>query len=220
MKVAPLGLALVSFLSAVAFAQQPSADAPRKNIEVIGELTHAIDGKKAKVGDKVTLRLVRSVGANGRVIVPYKKGKVIGHISQVQPATKENPHSVVAIEFDKIEVKGGSDLPITATIVAMTPPDHRMLRQPSVVPTSGDDPMARAAGPMADANGRTVGPPPAPLTQPAPRAKASDAQSSEVEGVDFEPNSATHVTVITASKKRLLIEDGTRIILAAQSPAL
>jgi hypothetical protein len=220
MKVPTLALVLVSFLSAVAIAQQPASDASQKNIMVVGELTHAIDVKKAKVGDKVTLRLVHNVGANGKVVVPYKKGKVIGHISQVQPPSKENPQSMVAIEFDKIEIKGGSDLPITATIRAMTPPDHHMIRHSSGIPTSGDDSIARAAGPMVDSNGRTVNPPPAPLTQPGPRAAASNDRSSEIDGVDFESNPATHTTVITASKKSLWIEDGTRITLAAQSPAL
>jgi len=125
-------------------AQQPSSDAPRQHV-ISGELTHAIDAKKAKVGDNVTLRLVNHIYSNGKIIVPYTKGKVIGHISEVRPATKENPESMVAIEFDRIEVKGGGDLPITATIQSMTPPDHHMIRHSSGIPTSGDDPMARAA---------------------------------------------------------------------------
>src|SRR5215475_11314745 len=93
-------LLLVTALSAVLPAQQPSSDAPEKRIRVRGELTHAIDAKKAKVGDTVTLRLVDDVGGGGKVIVPYRKGKVIGHISQVQPPTKESPQSMVAIQFD------------------------------------------------------------------------------------------------------------------------
>ena len=220
MKGSFLILILVSLLSRIAVAQQPASDPPEKNIMVIGELTHAIDVKKARVGDKVTLRLVHNVGASGKVIVPYKKGKVIGYIRQVQAPTKENPQSMVAIEFDKIEVKGGSDLPIMATIRSMTPPDHHMIRQPSVIPTSGDNPQTRAAGPMVDSYGRTVSPPPAPLTQPGPRPRADDVRASDIEGVGLEANSTTHVTVITSNKKSLWIEDGTRITLAAQSPAL
>jgi hypothetical protein len=41
-------------------AQQPSSDAPRQHL-LTGELAHAIDAKKAKVGDKVTLRLVEEI---------------------------------------------------------------------------------------------------------------------------------------------------------------
>jgi len=199
-------------------AQQPSSDAPRHHV-ISGELTHAIDAKKAKVGDKVTLRLVNHIYSNGKIIVPYTKGKVIGHISEVRPATKENPESMVAIEFDRIEVKGGGDLPITATIQSMTPPDHHMIRHSSGIPTSGDDPMARAAGPMVDSNGQQVLPLPAPLSQPGPRAAASDEKPSGIDDVRFEASPAAHTTVITSSKKSLWIESDTKIKLAASTTA-
>jgi hypothetical protein len=220
MRSSCLALLLLPALASGQAAPQPSSDAPQKNIMVIGELTHAIDVKKAKVGDQITLRLVHNVGSNGRIVVPYKKGTVIGHISQVQPPSRENPESMVAIEFDRIQVKGGSDLPITATIRSMIPPDHRMIRHSTGIPTSGDDPVSRAAGPMVDANNRPVSPPPAPLTQPGPRAAASEGTFSGMDGVEVAPNSATHSTVITSSKKSLWIEADTRITLAANSPAL
>jgi hypothetical protein len=199
-------------------AQQPSSDAPRQHI-ISGELTHAIDAKKAKVGDKVTLRLVDNILSNGKIIVPYRNGKVIGHITEVRPATKENPQSMVAIEFDRIEAKGGTALPITAVIQSMTPPDHHMIRSSSGIPTSGDDPAARAAGPMVDSNGHQVLPPPAPLSQPGPHAAASDWKSSGSDDMQFEASLATHTTVITSGKKSLYVESDTRIRLAASSTA-
>jgi hypothetical protein len=148
-----LALMLLPILGNGLAAQQPSSDAPRQHI-VTGELTHAIDAKKAKVGDKVTLRLVDHIYSNGKIIVPYRNGKVIGHITEVRPPTKENTESMVALEFDRIEVKHGTDLPIAAVIQSMTPPDHHMIRSSGGgIPTSGDDPAARAAGPMVDSNG-------------------------------------------------------------------
>jgi len=185
----------------------------------MGELTHAIDAKKAKVGDKITLRLVHNVDRNGKIIVPYSKGKVIGHISKVQPPTKENAQSMVAIEFDKIEVKGGSDLPIAATIRTINPPDHRMIHHDSSIPTSGDNPAARASGPMVDSRGMPVLPPPAPLTQPGPRPAGRDDKAPGTENVQLEPDPATHTTVITSSKKNLWIESNTLIGLTVSSTA-
>src|SRR5579864_8404553 len=91
-----LALMLLPILGSGLAVQQSSSDAPREDI-ISGELTHAIDAKKAKVGDKVTLRLVNHIYSNGKIIVPYTKGKVIGHLSEVRPATKENPESMVAI---------------------------------------------------------------------------------------------------------------------------
>jgi hypothetical protein len=172
-----LALILLPILGAGLAAQQPPSDAPRAHI-ITGELTHAIDAKKAKVGGKVTLRLVDHIYSNGRIIVPYRNGKVIGHITHVRPPTKENPQSMVAIEFDRIEVKGGTALPITAVIQSMTPPDHHMLNHPSGIPTSGDNAAAQAAGPMVEFNGRAVLPDPVPLTQPGPRAAARDEKLS------------------------------------------
>ena len=225
MKGPSFALVLLSFLSTLVFAQQPSSDAPQKtsdasqkNVMVIGELAHAIDVKKAKVGDQITLRLTYNVGIDGRVVVPRNKGKVIGHISQVQPPTKDNPQSLVAIEFDRVEVKGGNDLPITATILSMTPPDHRMIRQSPSIPTSGDDPAARA-NPAVDSRGQPI-PPHVPLTEPGPRVAASNDRFSAGEGLELARNPATHTTVVSSSKKSLWIEDGTRITLVAQSPAL
>lgn len=219
MRTCRLALMLLSLLGYGLTAQQPSSEAPRDHV-ISGELAHAIDAKKAKVGDKVILRLVDSVSSNGKIIVPYRKGKVIGHISKVQPPTKENPQSMVAIEFDKIEVKGGSDLPIVATIRTMIPPDHHMLNHPGGIPTSGDDPVARAAGPMVDSNGRTVLPDHAPLTQRGPRAAANDENNySGIDGIRLEPNPETHSTVISSSRKSLYVESDTRIRLSASSTA-
>ena len=171
------------------------------------------------MGDKVTLRLVNNVMSNGKIIVPYRKGKVVGHISEVRPPTKQNAQSMVAIEFDKIEVKGGGDLSIAATIESMTPPDHHMIRHPNGIPTSGDNPSERAAGPMVDSNGHPVLPLPAPLSQPGPHAAASDDKSSGMDDVLLERNPETHTTAITSSKKSLWIESDTRMRLSASSTA-
>lgn len=219
MKIYHLALMLLPILGPGLAAQQPSSDEPREHI-ISGELTHAIDAKKAKVGDKVTLRLVNHIYSNGKIIVPYTKGKVIGHISQVQPPTKENPQSMVAIEFDRVEAKGGPDLPITAVIQSMTPPDHHMVRDSGgSIPTSGDNPVARASGPMVDSNGRPVLPDPVPLSRPGPRVAASGGKTSGSDDMQFEANPATHTTVITSGRKSLYVESDTRIRLAASSTA-
>jgi len=124
---------------------------------------------------------------------------------------------MVAIEFDRIEAKGGTDLPITAVIESMPPPGHYMLRGSGGIPASSDDPVARAGGPMVDSNGHQVLPAPVPLSRPGPRAAASDGKASGSDDMQFEPNLATHTTVITSNKKSLWIESDTRIRLAASS---
>jgi hypothetical protein len=213
-----LALLLVSTLSALSTAQQSSSAEIQKEILVVGELTHAIDGKKANVGDTVTLHLVNVFGGSGALLVPDKKGKVIGHISEVHRPSKENPQSMVAIRFDRIEVKDAGDLPINGTIRSMVAPRHMKLPD-SGIPTSGDNSMGRASGPFVDSYGRPVRPPPVPLSQPGPRAAASNDQSSGIEGMAFRAYLKTQTTVITTDKKHLLIENGTEITLVASSRA-
>jgi hypothetical protein len=219
MKIHRLALILLPVMGLSLAAQQPASDELKKDVYVIGELTHAIDTRKAKVGDIVALRLMHNVDRNGKIIVPYSKGTVIGHISKAQRATKENPQSMVAIEFDRIEAKGGTALPITAVIQSMTPPNNRVIHHDSSIPTSGDNPMARAAGPMVDSNGRQVLPTPPPLTRPGPRAAASDERPSGSHDMHFEANAAIDTTVITSSKEHLRIERNTLIGLTVSSTA-
>lgn len=203
-------------------AQQSADEIPKGATLVTGELVHAIDAKKAKTGDKITLRLVNNVVRDGKIIVPYTKGTVVGYISAVQSPTKEDHQCMVTIEFEKIVVKGKDDLPIEATVWSMVPPDHHMIRHSGgSVPTSGDNAQARAAGPMTDSNGSAVIPAHAPVSQAGPRTRASmNDRPSGMEGVRIEADPATHTTVITSNNKSSLwIEDNTRIKLIVSTTA-
>jgi hypothetical protein len=215
-------LAFVGILCAGLAAQQASIGATEDKMVVMSKLAHTIDIKKAKVGDKISLQMMDNIRRRDGKIIPYGKCSVVGHISAVQAPTKENPQSMIAIEFDRIKMKGEDDLPITATIFGMEPAYRHFapnLDSRNSVPTSGDDPQMRAAPPMVDSNGRAVIPSHAPLNGngPVPRVNM-EKQPSRIENLEIEADEANWTTTITSnSKERLLIEDNTIIKLIVRT---
>ena len=57
---------------------------------VDAQLVQNLDVKKAKVGDQVLLKVVRSVKQNGQTIIP-KGANLVGRVTEVQQRTKETP---------------------------------------------------------------------------------------------------------------------------------
>jgi hypothetical protein len=85
------------------------------------ELTKSIDAKKVKVGDEVMAQVAQDMKANGEVIVP-KGTKIVGHVTEAQPRSKEQKESEIGIAFDHAVMKNGSDLPIPLSIQAIIAP--------------------------------------------------------------------------------------------------
>ena len=51
-----------------------------------------------------------------------KGTRLVGHLTQVQAHSKDSPDSVMAIVFDRAELKGGASLAIYSEIRSLTPP--------------------------------------------------------------------------------------------------
>jgi hypothetical protein len=107
-------------------SEQPSAEqaslrlTPGSIIPV--QLTKTIDAKKAKAGDQVEANVTQDLTTqNGAVVVP-KDTKVLGHVTEAQARTKEQPESRVGIAFDHAVVKGKGDVPLPMSIQAIIAP--------------------------------------------------------------------------------------------------
>ncbi len=96
------------------------------------ELTKPLDARKAKPGDQVTAKLTQDVKANGKVVL-HKGSKLIGHVTEAQPRSKEQKESRLGIVFDTAELKGGQEAQINAVLQALAPPVR------SAAAVSGDD---------------------------------------------------------------------------------
>ena len=86
------------------------------------ELTKGIDAKKVKTGDPVEAKVTMDLKTNsGEVLVP-KDTKVMGHVTEAQPRSKEQKESQVGIAFDHAVMKSGSNMQLPLSIQAVISP--------------------------------------------------------------------------------------------------
>jgi hypothetical protein len=114
---------------------------------VVGaELSKGIDAKKAKVGQEVVAKsLIDLRDPNGNIVIP-RGAKLVGHVTQVKAASKQDPQSSLGLLFDKAQPKHGQEVGMHAAIQALTGPP------PSpVTPAESGPPSASAGGPMGGA---------------------------------------------------------------------
>jgi hypothetical protein len=86
------------------------------------QLTKSIDAKKVKSGDEVEAKVTQDLKTgNGEVVVP-KDTKVVGHVTEAQPRSKEQKESEVGIAFDHAVTMNGTDVPLPMSIEAIIAP--------------------------------------------------------------------------------------------------
>jgi hypothetical protein len=99
--------------------QNPNALASGTIISV--DLTKSLDARKAKTGDTIECKLPADVLAHGKIVIP-RDSKIIGHITDVKAHSKDSKESKVAIAFDRIVMKKGSEMPIQVAVQAVGRP--------------------------------------------------------------------------------------------------
>jgi hypothetical protein len=86
---------------------------------VNGELTQKLDSKTAKNGDSVVVQTKTSVKTPDGTEIP-KGSKLVGHVIAVQPS-QPGQNSQMALEFDRVELKGGKTMPVHSQIQSISP---------------------------------------------------------------------------------------------------
>jgi hypothetical protein len=226
------GITLSTLMGAAVWAQSPTpADAgaqPQHKIQLVqaqAQLNNTLDTKKAKQGEPVTAKLEENVQIPDAQVLP-KNTVLEGHVDQVQ-ASDHKSDSMVVVTFDKAKLKDGQELPIKATIIAVSEPS--MLQQQNGgggAPASAGAPMpssAPAAGGAPSAGGGSMGSgstQSAPSAQPVsvPQTNSGSAQQSPQNGVPdvtlksdiHEHNSATFMS----KGKNVHVPDGTQLDVA------
>lgn len=123
------GAAFLAVAGAAAGAQSPSSSAgssaqPQRTIQMIpalATLDHTLDAKKAKQGEAVTAKLEKDVDSAQQTLP--KNTVLEGHVDQVQPSEHKSDSTVV-VTFDKAKLKGGKEVPIKATVLAIAQPAY------------------------------------------------------------------------------------------------
>ena len=212
-------------------ASQPSGQkiAPGSVIPV--QLTKTVDAKKAKTGDEVVAKVTQDMkNATGQVLVP-KDTKVIGHVTEAQPRSKEQKESQLAIAFDRAQMKDGETVQMPMSIQAIVgqqnnPPANAGNDQAAAPAGGGTSPNSGGRSPMAGGGSNST-PPPSPSADAGgtagndQSASASrppiNAQTKGVIGlpnVNLSPNSnATQGSVVTSDKNNVKLESGTLLLL-------
>src|SRR5438132_3961940 len=116
-------LAVIVLLTGVAMSQTPAPDQANSaqiapGTPIPAELAKSLDAHKNKPGDPVNAKVVQDLLSNGKVVIP-RDTKIIGHVTEATPKGKGEPGSTLGVAFDKMILKGGRELPFTATIQAL-----------------------------------------------------------------------------------------------------
>ena len=157
----------VALDTAAAVPVQSTANAPEATDAqlrpVTGELVTRIDAKKARTGEPIVVKTTEKATTADGIVIP-KGSKIVGHITEVQQHSKENPNSRVTLQFDKAQLKNGQTLPIKSVIESVAPAAGAA--GSDVNPFGVGAPGATASAPVAGSpGGAGPGMAPAPTTQ-------------------------------------------------------
>jgi hypothetical protein len=232
-------LLVVSLGWAAAQVRAQAAPALAPGTVIGAELSKGIDAKKAKVGQEVSAKSMADLrDTNGNLVIS-RGAKLVGHVTQVKAATKQEPQSTLGIIFDKVETKHGKqsqEIGMHAAIQALAkPPSSSMMDEQAPGPVGG--PGAPGGGapmgggrPGMGPGGGTMGAPPSgqtggtgggdmggPAGQPGPAGPTINANSHGVIGM---PNltlspqpSPTEGSVISSTRGNVKLDGGTLLVL-------
>ena len=190
---------------------------------IAAQLTKTIDAKKAKTGDQVVAKVMHDMrSATGQVVIA-KDTKVIGHITEAQPRSKEQKKSQLALAFDRTITKDGQEMQISMSIQAVIGQENN--QNVSGGDHSGEQPTPEPRTMQSPMSGPTHAPPSGPPpsaddgegTQ-TPRAARPpiDAHTQGVVGISnlsLQQANRDQGSVMTSEKNNVKLESGTMLLL-------
>jgi hypothetical protein len=192
------------------------AEAPQTEASLEAELTRGLDVKKARVGDPVLAKTTQELKGKGDFRIP-KNAKLIGHVTQVQTRGKGQGESILAVVFEKAQLKDGREIPLTALIEAIAPPLSSVSESSAAGPgpdssapsgTTGGGMRSASAGLSTSAN------PAASEKVAASSGGATPPGVFGMKGLRLDRSaSAEKGSVIRSSSENVRLESGTRLAL-------
>jgi len=85
-------------------------------------LSDTVDARKSKPGDTVKARTSEDVKAGGIIVIP-RGAKLVGHVTEAQPAAKTGEQARLGLVFDRAELKDGRQIPLRTTFYALAAPE-------------------------------------------------------------------------------------------------
>ncbi len=123
-------LAVILLMMGTGFSQTPAADQASSaqiaaGTQIPAELSKSLDAHKNKPGDPVNAKIAQDLLSNGKVVIP-RDTKIVGHVTEATAKGKGEPGSTLGVAFDKMMLKGGREIPLTATIQALAKPQQQV----------------------------------------------------------------------------------------------
>jgi hypothetical protein len=220
------GMALGILMGAAAWAQSPPAtnnsSPSQRTIQMVraqAQLNNTLDTKKSKQGEPVTAKLEESVQIPDAQALP-KNTVLEGHVDQVQPSEHKSD-SMMTVVFDKVKMEDGQELPIKATIIAVSTPAPMQQQDSGGAPASAGAPMPSGSpsggGSMGGSSPQSA-PAPAPQPMLTPQTNSGSPQQAQQNGVpDVTLKSDIHdhcSATFTAKGKNVHVPDGTQMQFA------
>jgi len=196
--------------------QTPTKFSPGSLLPV--ELSKTVDAKKAHTGDPVLGKIPHDLSSNGRVIIP-QDAKVMGHVAEVKPSGHDSKDSTLGIVFDKIALKDGSEIPLTAEIQAVGAPVSNAAPMSEGAPPPQSNPTgANQNSPMGTPNNSTATPASQPQESGAPSGPSNPPLTGTSQGIVglhgySLSQGSKQDSVITSQDHNVKLESGTQILL-------
>lgn len=206
---------------------QPQSQGAQHTIQLVqarAELAKTLDAKKTKQGQPVTAKLEENIRIPNAQELP-KNTILEGHVDQVK-ASQHRSQSTLTITFDKAKLKSGQELPIKATVIAVSEPALASLSADGGAPGAPGGAPGAAPGPSpAPAGGASGGPgaagapaPPPSMNMPSENqglGSRSQAKQSGVPGVSL--TSSIHdqtSATFTSQGRNVHVPGGTQLAMA------
>ncbi|HEV7441971.1 MAG TPA: TrbI/VirB10 family protein [Steroidobacteraceae bacterium] len=204
-----------------------------------GVLSDTVDARKCKPGDPVKARTSEDVKAGGVVVIP-RGAKLIGHVTEAQPAAKAGEQARLGLVFDRADLKDGRQIPLHTTFYALAAPEGASSDRDSSLDGGfggGSGGGSAAVGNMVSAASSTPSDDASALgprrtrheLKPSPGAigglnssgtlYASSRGVFGLEDISLEPNTvpSSGSYVILANARSVHLASGTRMLLSLES---
>src|SRR3984893_13945310 len=201
-------------------------------------LSDCVDARKCKPGDVIKAKASEDVKAGGIVVMP-RGAKLVGHVTEAQPAAKAGEQARLGFVFDRADLKDGRQVPLHTAFYALAAPEGASDRNSSLGGFGGGfGGGSDAVGNMVSATSRSSSDDASPLgagsarheeLKPSPGAigglnsKGTLFAASRgvfgLEDISLEPNTvpSSGSSVILANARSVHLASGTRMLLSLDS---
>jgi hypothetical protein len=182
------------------------------------ELSKTVDAGKAKVGDPVMAVLLADILSHGKIVIRHDS-KLVGHVTEVRPHSKEVPESRLGIVFDKVILKDGEVL-FQSLLLAIRPAERPAFDVPAPPPPrrgSAVSPMQDNRSPQGADGTPPTGSPLGAEVHSHDRELAGTGPT-DIDGLSLSSLAGGSAGTIVSTQRTVKLESGVRIELRVTAP--